>query len=85
MIQPKQPKKVKAERRKEREEIKERLIAKFPTWFEGKTNKEINELISVFKHSGRPDEEFPNVCIEYEIYCKEILATCDRIFKTRFI
>ena len=73
MIQPKQPKKVKGKRRKEREEIKERLMSKFPTWFEGRSDKEINVLIAMFKHSGKPDEEFPDVCIEHEQFKKSIL------------
>lgn len=79
MIQPKQPKKVKGKRRKEREEIKERLMSKFPTWFEGRSDKQINELITMFKHSGKPDEEFPDVCIEYEQYVKSMIEELDKI------
>ncbi len=66
MIQPKQPKKIKGKRRKEREEIKERLMSKFPTWFEGRSDKQINELITYFKLTKKPDEEFPEVCVAYE-------------------
>lgn len=83
MIQPKQPKKIKGKRKKEREEIKERLMSKFPTWFEGRSDKQINELIAMFKHSGKPDEEFPNVCMEYEQYKKSVLEELDKLCHTR--
>lgn len=66
MIQARQPKKVKGARKKAREEIIERLQLKFPTWFEGKTDKEIKNLITAFRLSGRSDDEFPNYCLEYE-------------------
>ena len=45
MIQYKQPKKVKGARKKAREEVTERLMLKYPTWFEGKSDKEIKNLI----------------------------------------
>lgn len=83
MIQPKQPKKIKGKRKKEREEIKERLMSKFPTWFEGRSDKQINELIAMFKHSGKPDGEFPNVCMEYEQYKKSVLEELDKLCHTR--
>lgn len=66
MIQFKQPKKVKGARKKAREELIERLQLKFPTWFEGKSDKEIRDIVTAFKLSGKDDDEFPNYCIEYE-------------------
>lgn len=66
MIQYKQPKKVKGARKKAREEAIERLQLQYPTWFEGRTDKEIRDLVNAFRLSGRPDEEFPTYCIEYE-------------------
>lgn len=66
MIQYKQPKKIKGSRKKAREEVIERLILRYPTWFEGKTDKEIKDIITAFRLSGRSDDEFPNYCIEYE-------------------
>lgn len=66
MIQFKQPKKVKGARKKAREELIEKLQLKFPTWFEGKSDKEIRKIVTAFKLSGKDDNEFPNYCIEYE-------------------
>ena len=66
MIQYKQPKKVKGARKKAREEVTERLMLKYPTWFEGKSDKEIKNLITAFRLSGKSEDEFPNYCIEYE-------------------
>lgn len=66
MIKYKQPKKIKGARKKAREEVIERLQLKFPTWFEGKTDKEIRNLVTAFRLSGKNDDEFPNYCIEYE-------------------
>ena len=78
MIQLKQPKKIKGKRRKERDEIKERLMSKFPTWFEGRSDIETNNLITAFKHSGKPDEEFPDVCIEYEKRVEYVRNYCKK-------
>lgn len=66
MIQAKQPKKVKGARKKAREEAIERLQLKFPTWFEGKTDKEIGDLVNAFRSSGKEDDEFPMFCIQHE-------------------
>lgn len=75
MIQYKQPKKVKGARKKAREEAIERLQLKFPIWFEGKTTKEINDLIAAFRLSGKEDDEFPAYCIEYEAEMEKIKNT----------
>ena len=66
MIQYKQPKKIKGARKKAREEVIERLMLRYPTWFEGKSEKEIRDLVNAFRSSGRDDDEFPNFCIGYE-------------------
>lgn len=66
MIQYKQPKKTKGARKKAREEVIERLQLKYPTWFEGKTDREINNLVGAFKSTGLEDDEFPAYCIQYE-------------------
>ena len=66
MIQYKQPKKVKSARKKAREELTERLMLKYPTWFEGKTENEIKVLISSFKVTGMDDEFFPSFCTYFE-------------------
>lgn len=66
MIQYKQPKKIKNARKKAREELIERLQLKYPTWFDGKSDKEIRELVNSFKATGMTDEEFPTYCIGYE-------------------
>ena len=66
MLQVKQLKKIKGARKKSRDKVIERLELKFPTWFEGKTDKEIRELVTAFRLSGKDDDLFPNFCIEYE-------------------
>ena len=66
MIQLKQSKKVKGARRKARDEVLERLLLRYPTWFEGKTDKEIKYIITAFRLSGNDDDNFPMFCIEYE-------------------
>ena len=73
MFQFKQPKKVKGARKKAREEIIERLQLKYPTWFEGKTEKEITNMISAFKITGMDDEQFPGFCVYYEAKMSQIL------------
>lgn len=73
MIQCKQPKKVKGARKKAREELIERLKLKYPTWFEGKTDKEIRNIVTAFKLSGKEDDEFPNYCIEYEAEIEKMI------------
>lgn len=73
MFQYKQPKKIKGTRKKEREEIIERLMLRYPTWFEGKTDKEISNLISAFKATGMTDEQFPGFCTHYEAKMGQIL------------
>ena len=65
-MQYKQPKKIKGARKKAREELVERLQLKFPTWFEGKTDKEIKDIVIAFRLSNKEDDEFPSFCIEYE-------------------
>ncbi len=67
MIQPKQSRKVKGARKKERDQLVDRLTAKFPTWFDNKSIKEIRTLCMAFKNSGMGDDEFPTFCIEYEM------------------
>ena len=66
MLQYKQPKKVKGTRKKAREEISERLQLRYPTWFYDKTEKEIKELVSAFRSTGKSDDDFPIFCVEYE-------------------
>ena len=66
MIQYKQPKKIKGSRKKSREEIIERLQLRYPIWFEGKTDKEIINLVNAFKAENINDDLFPNFCISYE-------------------
>lgn len=73
MIQYKQPKKIKGSRKKAREEAIERLQLKFPTWFEGKTDREIITLVSSFKSTGMEDDEFPAYCIRYEAEREQFL------------
>ncbi len=60
------PKKVKGARKKAREEVLERLQMKYPMWFEGKTDKEIKNLITAFRLSGKSDDDFQIFCTEYE-------------------
>ena len=72
MIQFKQPKKVKGARKKAREEAIEKLMLKYPTWFDGKTDKEIRDLVNAFRLSGKNEDEFPNFCIKYEAEMEEI-------------
>ena len=74
MIQYKQPKKVKGARRKARDEVKERLQLIYPTWFEGKSDQEIKELITAFRLSNKSDDEFPTFCIEYEAEMERYLS-----------
>lgn len=81
MIQARQPKKVKGARKKAREETIERLQLKFPTWFEGRTDKEIKDLITAFRLSGRSDDEFPNYCIEYEAEMEKLSKTMQEQIK----
>ena len=87
MIQYKQPKKVKGARKKAREEAIERLQLQYPTWFEGRTDKEIRDLVNAFRLTGRPDEEFPTYCIEYETEMekikKELLIAYDEYIMNR--
>ena len=66
MIQYKQPKKAKGSRKKAREEVRERLQLRYPTWFEGKSEQEIKKLITTFRLSGKNEDDFPIFCIEYE-------------------
>ena len=66
MIYTKQPKKIKNLRKKARSEMIERLQLQYPTWFEGKTDKEIKKLITAFKITGMDDEYFPSFCVVYE-------------------
>ena len=73
MIQLKQPKKIKGARKKAREETIENLMLKHPVWFEGKTDKEIRDLITAFKLSGNTDDQFPAFCIQYEAKMEQIL------------
>lgn len=72
MIYDKQPKKVKGARKKARAEDIERLQIKFPTWFEGKTDREIIKLVSTFRNTGMSDDEFPSYCIFYESMMERI-------------
>ena len=72
MIQYKQPKKTKGARKKARQEVLERLLLKYPTWFEGKTDQEIIDLIVAFRRSKKDDDEFPNFCIRYEAEIEEM-------------
>ena len=73
MIQSRQPKKIKNARKKAREELIERLQLKLPTWFEGKTDKEIKALITAFKLTGLDDDNFPTFCIDYEAKMEQLL------------
>ena len=61
-----QPKKIKGAHKKERAEVIERLQCKFPTLFEGKTEREIIRLVGSFKATGKHDDEFIPYCIAYE-------------------
>ena len=72
MICNKQPKKIKGAHKKARAEVIERLQCKFPTWFEGKTDKEIIKLVSSFRNTGMDDNEFPCYCIVYESMLERI-------------
>ena len=69
-----QPKKVKGARKKARQEVIERLQLKYPTWFEGKTDKEIKNLVTAFRLSGKEDDEFQTWCIEYEAELERLRA-----------
>ena len=80
MIQYKQPKKVKGARKKAREEVAQRLLERYPTWFEGKTIQEINQLITAFRLSCRNDDEFPNFCIEYEAEICKLSKSANDIY-----
>ena len=73
MIQYKQSKKIKGSRKKLREEVYERLLLQYPIWFEDKTDKEINELVTAFRLSGKTDDEFPSFCIEHESKIESLL------------
>ena len=73
MIQYNQTKKIKGARKKAREELIEKLQLRFPTWFEGKTDKEIKNLVSAFKSTGMHDDSFPNFCISYEAMMEQKL------------
>ena len=84
MIQYKQSKKVKGSRKKVREEAIERLQLKFPTWFEGKTDKEIRDLVNAFRLSGKSDDEFPNYCIEYEAKMEKLSEIVVRQYNKLF-
>lgn len=66
MIQYRQPKKTKGARKKARKEVFERLYLRYPTWFEGKTEKEIKDLITAFRQSKKSDDDFPAFCVSYE-------------------
>ena len=79
MIQPRQAKKVKGARKKVRDEAIERLQLKYPTWFEGKTDKEIIELVNSFRLSGKDDDEFPNYCIEYEAQMERLSEIAEEV------
>lgn len=81
MIQYKQPKKIKGARKKTRQEIIERLQIKYPTWFEGKSDKEIKQLISFFKVTGMTDEEFPTFCIKYEANLENLGKSVENAIK----
>lgn len=85
MIQAKQPKKVKGARKKAREEAIERLQLKYPTWFEGKTNIEIRDLVNAFRLSGKDDNLFPNFCIEYEAELEKISETLNNCIDDFYI
>ena len=67
MYQIKQPKKVKAKRRKDRYEEIERLKSKYPILFEGRGKIEIYRIIAEFKNSGAPDEKFPDFVNGYDM------------------
>lgn len=69
MIQQRTPKKVKGARKKARLAEIERLKEKFPTWFEGKSEREINRIVSAYRASNPSnDDEFPSFVIK----CEEI-------------
>jgi hypothetical protein len=77
MIQPRTPKKIKGARKKERDVVMDALIARFPTLFECKTQKEIYDIIAKFRKSGRAEGEFPQFLVEYEHskeYAKELIS-----------
>lgn len=62
----KQEKKIKGIRKKIRDEEIERLMLKFPIWFEGKSKTEIRDLVNAFRNSNKSDDEFVSFCISYE-------------------
>lgn len=66
MISLPQSKKIKGARKKARKEVFERLYLRYPTWFEGKTEKEIKDLITAFRISKKSDDDFPAFCVSYE-------------------
>ena len=80
MIQYKQPKKVKGARKKAREEVLERLLLRYPTWFEDKSNQEIKELITAFRLSNRSDDDFPAFCVEYEAKMERLSYIASEIY-----
>lgn len=84
MIQQKQPKKIKGARKKARKEVTERLILRYPTWFEGKTDKEIKDLITCFRLSGKSDDEFPNYCIAYEAEMEKLSEQLNEYIENKF-
>ena len=81
MIQYKQPKKVKGARKKARKEVVERLMRKYPTCFEGKSDKEIRNIVTAFRLSGKSDDAFPNFYIGYK-YHLETLLELDKCRRT---
>lgn len=69
MIQQRTPKKIKGARKKARLAEIERLKEKFPTWFENKSDHEINRIVSAYMASNpSSDDEFPSFVIK----CEEI-------------
>ena len=68
-----QPKKVKGARKKAREELIERLSLAHPMYFEGKTQREIFQLVAAFKATGMNDDQFPTFCISYEAKMEQLL------------
>lgn len=76
MIQLQQSKKIKGARKKARKEVFERLYLRYPTWFDGKTEKEIKDLITAFRQSKKDDDDFPSFCVSYEAEQERIKTMC---------